>query len=82
MQRKELLKRSSIRYAEYYGMVEVQDALYRDSAEKKIFNSMKDKLLCVAGNCDSDVDTLVLEFPIGAEYCILPLENGRTESGA
>lgn len=44
----------------------------------EILNSMKDKLLCVAGNCDSDVDTLVLEFPIGAEYCILPLENGRT----
>ena len=28
MQRKELLKKSAIRYAEYYGMVEVQDALY------------------------------------------------------
>ena len=27
MQRKELLKKSAIRYAEYYGMVEVQDAL-------------------------------------------------------
>lgn len=40
MQRKELLKRSSIRYAEYYGMVEVQDALYRDSAEKKIFTDL------------------------------------------
>ncbi|HES0870274.1 TPA: group II intron reverse transcriptase/maturase [Streptococcus pyogenes] len=40
MQRKELLKRSSIRYAEYYGMVEVQDALYRDSAGKKIFTDL------------------------------------------
>ena len=40
MQRKELLKRSAIRYAEYYGMVEVQDALYRDSAEKKIFTDL------------------------------------------
>lgn len=43
-----------------------------------VLNSMKDRLLCVTGNCDSQVDTLVLEFPIGAEYCILPLENGRT----
>ena len=37
MQRKELLKKSAIRYAEYYGMVEVQDALYADSASEKIF---------------------------------------------
>jgi len=40
MQRKELLKRSSIRYAEYYGMVEVQDALYKDSADGKIFTKL------------------------------------------
>lgn len=32
MQRKELLKKSAIRYAEYYGMVEVQDALLVDAA--------------------------------------------------
>lgn len=44
----------------------------------EILNSLKDRLLCVKGNCDSEVDTLVLDFPIGAEYCILPLENGRT----
>ena len=25
------------------------------------------------GNCDSDVDTLVLEFPIIADYAILPV---------
>ena len=42
-----------------------------------ILNSMKDRLLCVTGNCDSQVDSLVLEFPIGAQYCVLPL-NGRT----
>ena len=44
----------------------------------ELLNGMKDRLLCVRGNCDSEVDTLVLEFPIGAAYCILPLENGRT----
>lgn len=42
-----------------------------------ILNSLKEHILCVQGNCDSDVDTLVLEFPIGAEYCILPAA-GRT----
>ena len=40
MQRKELLKKSAIRHAEYYGMVEVQDALYADSANKKIFTDL------------------------------------------
>ncbi len=43
----------------------------------EILNSIKDEILCVRGNCDSEVDTLVLEFPIMAEYCILPW-NGRT----
>ena len=33
-----------------------------------ILNSLKEKLLCVRGNCDSEVDQMVLEFPIGAEY--------------
>lgn len=40
MQRKELLKKSAIRHAEYHGMVEVQDALYADSANKKIFTDL------------------------------------------
>lgn len=39
----------------------------------EILNSLKDRILCVRGNCDSDVDTMVLEFPITAEYCILPV---------
>ena len=38
--RKELLKKSAIRHAEYYGMVEVQDAVYVDSANKKILKDV------------------------------------------
>ena len=38
---------------------------------------MKDDLVCVRGNCDSEVDELVLEFPIGAEYCVLPYAGRR-----
>jgi len=34
-------------------------------------NDMKQEILCVRGNCDSDVDQMVLEFPIMAEYCLL-----------
>lgn len=40
MRRKELLKKSSIRHAEYYGMIDVQDALYADSVNGKIFTDL------------------------------------------
>ncbi len=39
----------------------------------EILNRMKDDILCVKGNCDSEVDTLVLEFPVEAELLLLPL---------
>lgn len=34
-------------------------------------NAIKDKILCVRGNCDTEVDQMVLQFPVLAEYCIL-----------
>ncbi len=40
MQGKELLKKSSIRNAEYYGMVEILDKLYEDSAQGKVFKNL------------------------------------------
>lgn len=36
-----------------------------------MLNARKEELLCVRGNCDTDVDQMVLEFPIMAEYGIL-----------
>ena len=32
---------------------------------------MKDDILCVRGNCEAEVDQMVLEFPVMAEYAIL-----------
>lgn len=40
-----------------------------------MLNAMKDKIICVKGNCDCDVDQMVLEFPIMAPYCIIAFEN-------
>ena len=40
MQRKNLLKKSSIRNAEYYNMIEIQDRLYAESAKGKIFTDL------------------------------------------
>lgn len=36
-----------------------------------MLNSIKDKLLCVRGNCDAEVDQMMLEFPIMADYAEL-----------
>lgn len=42
-----------------------------------MLNPMKEELLCVRGNCDTEVDQMVLEFPILADYCLLELD-GQT----
>ena len=36
-----------------------------------LLNAHKEKLLCVRGNCDCEVDQMVLQFPILADYAIL-----------
>ncbi len=51
-----------------------------DYSPKKVFamlNAVKDRLLCVRGNCDSEVDQMVLEFPMMADYAVLEA-NGHT----
>lgn len=48
--------------------------LPRDYAPKKVIamlNGMADTILCVRGNCDTEVDQMVLEFPILADYGLL-----------
>ena len=48
--------------------------LPRDYAPKQVLamlNGVKEKLLCIRGNCDTEVDQMVLEFPILAEYALL-----------
>ena len=50
--------------------------LPRDYAPREVLamlNEMKDKIFCVRGNCDTEVDQMVLQFPILADYCILPV---------
>ena len=36
-----------------------------------LLNYMKEEILCVRGNCDAEVDQMVLDFPIMADYCVL-----------
>ena len=37
----------------------------------RLLNSVKDRIFCVRGNCEAEVDQMVLEFPIMATYAIL-----------
>ena len=49
-------------------------------APKKVFamlNGIKEKLLCVRGNCDSEVDQMVLEFPMMADYALLEADGRK-----
>ena len=48
---------------------------YNPKAIIELLNKLSDRILCVRGNCDSDVDQMVLDFPIMAEYAIMYLEN-------
>ena len=41
-----------------------------------MLNNLKDKIMCVRGNCDAEVDQMVLDFPIMAEYIIV-VEKGK-----
>lgn len=38
-----------------------------------MLNAHKREILCVRGNCDTEVDQMVLEFPILADYAVLPV---------
>ena len=40
-----------------------------------LLNKYKDKILAVRGNCDTEVDQMVLEFPILADYALLSLDD-------
>ncbi len=42
-----------------------------------LLNSRKNELCCVRGNCDTEVDQMVLEFPILADYMLI-FEKGKT----
>lgn len=50
--------------------------LPRDYAPKKVIellNLLGSEILCVRGNCDSEVDQMVLHFPILADYAAVDL---------
>lgn len=54
-----------------------RNALPRDYDPQKtsaILNGLADRIVCVRGNCDCEVDQMMLDFPILAEYAVLLLD--------
>jgi hypothetical protein len=50
--------------------------LPEEYAPKKVtvmLNEMKEEILCVRGNCDTEVDQMVLDFPILADYAVFDI---------
>ena len=48
--------------------------LPEEYAPKKVaalLNSRKDKILCVRGNCEAEVDQMMLDFPVMADYAVI-----------
>ena len=51
--------------------------LPKDYAPKKVIallNERKESILCVRGNCDTEVDQMVLTFPVLADYAVIALD--------
>jgi len=52
--------------------------LPEDYAPKKVIvmlNELENEILCVRGNCEAEVDQMVLNFPVLADYAILTVGN-------
>lgn len=48
--------------------------LPKEYAPKKVIemlNAISDEILCVRGNCDTEVDQMVLDFPLLADYAVM-----------
>lgn len=50
---------------------------YSPAEVLKKLNAYKNQLICVRGNCDSEVDQMVLNFPIRADYAMLYVDGLR-----
>jgi putative phosphoesterase len=58
----------------YHGPRNDLPAGYAPKAVIALLNEYKDKILAVRGNCEAEVDQMVLSFPVLAEYALLSLD--------
>ena len=54
------------------------EAYREEGAERLVLiamlNEMKNEIYAVRGNCEAEVDQMVLNFPVMADYCILAID--------
>ncbi len=50
---------------------------YQPKAVIQLLNKYKEQIIAVRGNCDAEVDQMVLEFPMRADYLELYLDGHR-----
>src|SRR5665647_651813 len=50
---------------------------YNPEAVASLLNEYKDKIIAVRGNCDSEVDQILIEYPMMSDYSIMLCNNRR-----
>lgn len=58
----------------YFGPRNYLTPTYNPQGVIRLLNENKEHIIAVKGNCDAEVDQMVLEFPIMADYCYLALD--------
>ena len=58
----------------YHGPRNDLPATYAPKKVIELLNLMKSKIIAVRGNCDAEVDQMVLEFPIMADYAKIEID--------
>jgi putative phosphoesterase len=61
----------------YHGPRNDLPAEYAPKEVAAMLNGIKEKLICVRGNCDTEVDQMMLEFPVLSSYAELSADNRR-----
>lgn len=61
----------------YHGARNPLPKEYEPKKVIELLNSLSDRIISVRGNCDSEVDQMVLDFPIMADYSTIFYEGKR-----
>jgi uncharacterized protein len=61
----------------YHGARNPLPSEYNPKEVAQLLNEFADKIIAIRGNCDSEVDEMVLDFPMMATYSIILYDNRR-----
>ncbi|MBV1821507.1 phosphodiesterase [Clostridium cochlearium] len=61
----------------YHGARNPLPKEYNPKKVAEVLNTYKNKIIAVRGNCDSEVDQMVLNYPIMSDYSIILYNNRR-----